>query len=297
MSSTFNLQSTVNWALPFLNYKPVNQGINNEPSISNANIVLQTILGPPFAWRWNRAVVQYNVASAQQDFPSTSQLAATWQQNHVYALDTVIVDANGNLQQVTANGTSKANPHPVWSTTPMATTTDNTVTWTMVNPTDYGFIEKASTNASAATPFELEIRNILGAGTDSGRPQTISPQFDNGAGIITFRTLPVADAVYTVSITYQKKANLFQSLSSTWSPIPDEFSYIYNNGFLALSMAYSDDPRFPIMNNKFMSALLGASEGLDEMQKNLFVSNWMALTEQAMTNQIRTQLGNEARTR
>jgi hypothetical protein len=54
MASTITLQETVNWALPLLRYQPLTIGTSNEPAITSANIILQTILGPPFIWRWNR---------------------------------------------------------------------------------------------------------------------------------------------------------------------------------------------------------------------------------------------------
>ncbi len=55
-----------------------------------------------------------------------------WASAHSYStLGELIVDANGNTQRVTATGTS-AGSAPSWSTTLGATTTDNTVTWTLV---------------------------------------------------------------------------------------------------------------------------------------------------------------------
>lgn len=54
MPSTITLQNTINWALPFLRYQPVTIGTANEPAITSANVILQTFLGPPFVWRWNR---------------------------------------------------------------------------------------------------------------------------------------------------------------------------------------------------------------------------------------------------
>ena len=65
MASTVTLQSTVNWALPFLEQQPL--AINGmEPALSSANLVLQTMLGPPFAWAWNRKMISYT--SNGQDY-------------------------------------------------------------------------------------------------------------------------------------------------------------------------------------------------------------------------------------
>lgn len=60
---------------------------------------------------------------------------STWTENTLYAPDTIILDSNHNLQQVTTTGTSDATTEPTWSTTVGDTTTDGTVTWTMLaNP-------------------------------------------------------------------------------------------------------------------------------------------------------------------
>ncbi|HTH42895.1 MAG TPA: hypothetical protein VL498_07005 [Terracidiphilus sp.] len=64
MPSTITIQNTINWEKAFLEQQPVL--INGmEPALGAANLVLQTILGPPFAWPWNRGLV--NFASATQD--------------------------------------------------------------------------------------------------------------------------------------------------------------------------------------------------------------------------------------
>ena len=56
MASTIQLQRTINLAQQFLRLSPLTFAANaaNDPAFSNADWVLQTILAPPFAWRWNR---------------------------------------------------------------------------------------------------------------------------------------------------------------------------------------------------------------------------------------------------
>jgi len=68
MASTITLQNTVNWALPFTRYAPITIGTANEPTITNANLVMQTILGPPFIWRWNRTSTSTVTVSGTQDY-------------------------------------------------------------------------------------------------------------------------------------------------------------------------------------------------------------------------------------
>jgi hypothetical protein len=60
MSATRNIMSSAFFALPFLGYQPVNIS-NNEPVLQAANIVKQTILGPPFVWPWNRVELETDI--------------------------------------------------------------------------------------------------------------------------------------------------------------------------------------------------------------------------------------------
>jgi hypothetical protein len=54
-----------------------------------------------------------------------------WQENTFYANNEVVVDSNGNLQQVTTAGTTGSTV-PTWATTDGSTTTDGTVIWTQL---------------------------------------------------------------------------------------------------------------------------------------------------------------------
>ena len=206
MASTIQLQSTVNWASSFIDFKVPTIGANNEPSITSANVVMQTILGPPFRWNWNRNNVVFPTVVGTQDYAIT------------VGIDGAIVT--------------------------------------------FGFIEAASATI---------------------------------AGTITFRFLPVPDAIYTVSVQFQKKVPaLFAALATTWTPIPDQYAYIYNYGLLALTMAYDDDPRFPLFNQKFIAHLLGAQQGLSETERNLFIDTWNLIARQEALMGIKTQQGRMA---
>jgi hypothetical protein len=233
MPSSLNLQSTLNWCLPHLGYMPLTVG-GLEPAVSDANMVLQTLLGPPFCWRWNRGVTTINATNVNQDYA--------------------------------------------------------------VALSDFGFIEKVWIDNLAQDDIkEFEIVNALSATREKARPAKIAAQADDGAGTITFRLMPIATENSVVTVLYQKKAVLMTSLASLWSPIPDELSYIYNWGFLALSSVLSNDPRFPIFNQKFLSHLLGAQQGLDEMQRNIFLGNWLEVTKAAISASAKTQQGIAAR--
>ena len=70
----------------------------------------------------------YQVSLVATDSIYTS---ATWQANTVYASGQTILDSNGNIETVTAPGTS-GGTQPVWGTSVGSTKTDGGVTWTNI---------------------------------------------------------------------------------------------------------------------------------------------------------------------
>lgn len=235
MASTITLNNTINWTLPFLNYAPVTIGASNEPAITSANTIIQTILSPPFAWRWNRKTLTFATVAGTQDYVVTTAA-------------------------------------------------------------DYGFSEVADIALSAGQTFPLELKYVLTAGTERSRPTYLALQKDDDAGNLTFRLLPTPDQVYTVTVTYQIRPALFTATSGLWSPIPDQYQFIYNWGFLSLMQQYtkSDDPARA--RQLFVASLLGASEGLREEDRNVFIASWLGETRQIDANQLNTQSGWKGRT-
>jgi hypothetical protein len=155
---------------------------------------------------------------------------------------------------------------------------------------DFGFIEKAWVNDGTETK-EIEVKRTLSKDTSQGRPEYVSVQLDDNAGNITFRFMPCPDQDYTFTPSYQQKATPFTSLANRWNPIPDELAYIFQPGFLAMSMLVPGDSRFPIFNDRFVSHLLGAQDGLDEMQKSIFIGNWTDVMRQVAGSQMKNQQG------
>lgn len=62
MPSTVTLQNTITWSQSFIEQQPTL--INGmEPALGSANLILQTILGPPFAWPFNRKIVTFTTST------------------------------------------------------------------------------------------------------------------------------------------------------------------------------------------------------------------------------------------
>lgn len=71
MAVTNTLQRSVNFASLNVGQAPLSSvgGFVNEPALTIGDYVRQFILGPPFAWRWNRATTTINAVAGTQDYP------------------------------------------------------------------------------------------------------------------------------------------------------------------------------------------------------------------------------------
>ena len=289
-NSTITLGMTCDWAKRLIFRRPVALGDYLEPAITSANIVLQTIVGPPFAWRWNRAVVGFVCVPGQQDYTLFN-----WTASSSVNLGYLLVDPNGNSQQVTTAGTTGL-AQPTWNTVVGGTTTDGTAIWTNLGSIstgnlstsyNFGWIENASVKDQNPNTCQGEWKELfpkidLALDSASSLPKNISAQYQDSNGNITFRLMPPPAQAYSISITIQQKPPLFSAsalgLNQTWLPIPDEYSRLYNWGFLALMNLYADDTRFQWANQKFISNLLSTNEGLTETERNIVLNNWQQVT-------------------
>lgn len=89
-------------------------------------------------------------ASSFTAWLATLPVASTlWQASTPYALNALVLDANGNPQQVTTAGTSGA-AQPAWSTVPGGSTTDGPVVWKNVASDPSHILEKINRYGAAA---------------------------------------------------------------------------------------------------------------------------------------------------
>lgn len=240
MPATRNLQSSVLFALPFIGYQPANIS-NGEPALTAANLIKQTMLGPPFRWPWNRVA---------------------------FALEISMTDNEGNTI-VPAQDYDYAT-------------------------TDFGFIEQAWLTDPKGNIKEITIKTSLAAESAIQRPQSIAVENQDDDGI-TLRLNAIPDMAYTLSGFYQKAANTMTSLASSWGPIPDNLSFIYDWGFLGMLAMITKDARQPMFQQKFVSHLLGAQDGLTATQRNIFIGDWLALMTEQQRTQLTAQQGVQAR--
>jgi hypothetical protein len=160
---------------------------------------------------------------------------------------------------------------------------------------DFGFLETQWLIDSASKLHALGGAMSLPKDVAQARPTKMAPQYDDNGGNITFRFDRLPDQPYTVYGDYQKKARLMTSPASVWGVVPDEFSYIYNDGFMAMMMLLVNDSRFPIFENYFVSRLLGAQDGLSDQERDIFLGNWMRIVQTVTRSQGSANLGTAAR--
>lgn len=316
MASTITINGSIGWAQSYGGYKALTIGVNNEPAITSANIVLQTLLNPPFVWNWNRSTVSFLTTAAVQDYKQAvaafgfiekasytqgASVTNTSLTTNVATYTAVNSFVAGNLVTVvgaTNNVVFNVIAQPILS----ANGTTFTVAITHANIS--GASEAAaiaanvSPGAAGVAGAVSEISNIsmvLGSGAEQGTPTFIAPQIDDNAGNITFRLLPIPDQVYYVTVTFQNSAALISSPAATWAPLPDKYSSIYQWGFLSLCLSYFGDAKWEAANRKFVTMLLGVAEGLTEEQKNTFQTAWLNSISEVSATSFKTQQGVQSR--
>ena len=314
----FTLQNSINFSQPFVDYVPVTAGFGQEPAISIASMIRNTFLQPPQTWPFNRNEITFSTTKGTQDYPQS-------------------FSGNGN---------------------------------------DFGFVEKLTLTDDSGEIFEIkDVYNnaALSKSADQQRPSSVSVHIISGTGTatqtVTFRFMGVPDAVYTVTVTYQKLIRQFGpyfitsagnanagnttytgtfdpyslpvgdkavitgfitnavnngtftivSVTPTslvianaagiaetptggafvsdysWLPIPDQYSDIYNNLFLAEILTFIGDERERIYRQRGIAAFIAKADGLTEMQKNAFLQQWLDRDRQRQSVIGTTQTATQGR--
>lgn len=162
---------------------------------------------------------------------------------------------------------------------------------------DFGYLEVASSADTDGNNVEITTKKVLALdGSTNAQTAYIATQNDDNAGNISFRITPPPDQAYTVTLTYQKKPPMIQSLAGSWAPVPDECAYIFNWGFLAMAAMLTNDARMPQYSQKFVGHLLGAQGGLTEREINIFMGTYLQRTGMVAAAGMMTQQSATART-
>lgn len=298
--STNTILGSMEWAKRFNFNRPSGIGNRLEPAKTSANIVMQSILSPPFKWWWNNEEWTFTCSPTPLTATPTGNVSITAgvltmtvtttigvQQIILLSGFTAATVLNGQSAVILTNTgttiTAQINLPDLTSTaaTGGLITAGTTQDYTLAIP-EFSHIEHASVLDISKTPnkwIELSVKDNLALDSNTGRPEFIEPHVQDAAGNVTFRLMKAPNLAYPVSIHIQKTAVPVTSLNQTWAPLPDFMEYIYNQGFLAAMYAFSDDPRRAEASQKFVTHLLGRASGLTAIERNIFLNNWNDLTE------------------
>lgn len=307
--TTKTIQDTINWAKRFSFERNPVIGNSLEPALTSANMVLQTILAPPFDWWWNNLEIGFTCnptpAVATSTVVSISAGIVTVTAANNFSVGSVVLPSalatltglNGQLLIIlTASSTSFTAAVPT-----LANGSDTVGTFTSLSTQDYSLavpnfshIEHASVmdldSTGAPTKwYELTVKNNLSLESSQNRPLFIGPHVEDANGVVTFRLASAPDKAYPVSLHVQLAAPAITSLNQTWAPLPDFMEYIYEHGFMALMWKFADDPRSAQENAEFKAGILARAEGLTEEERNIFLNNWEALYQNPQSHQMGTQ--------
>jgi hypothetical protein len=312
MAATYKLSDSINWVQPFVNWANLAIGTNNEPAITSANQTLETIVGPPFVWPWNRNTATFMTIPGVQDY---SVAISTFG-----FLESVTIQLAGSITSVTVanyvatvvcNNTFSSLPNGgVGQTVTLTGCTTNALNSTFVlvsiTPTGFTFnipsLQTLSTEtetgavATSGDTMGLELKwGSMHESRAQDRPTFVSTQSCDEAGTtFVFRLMPVPDQVYKVILTYQNSPTAITSLSGTWG-IPDQLQYIYNYFFAFFVFDYFDDPRAARYRQLAVAALLSRQSGLSETDRNLFLGSWLDVMQEEQAKQTSTTQGAQAR--
>lgn len=136
---------------------------------------------------------------------------------------------------------------------------------------DFGWLEsgtivEVNSNGSIQTTRQVEAVHDLTPSWFVATPDKVCVLQDLGTGVlkIRFREVP-GSTIWACNLVYQKQAPLKTALSDTWAPFPDQFSYVYRQGFLARCYRYIDSPKADNEDAKFQRAIAKAA-GKDDVE-------------------------------
>lgn len=166
----------------------------------------------------------------------------------------------------------------------------------IVSLPDFHFVEKVwLTDPDGKVTEIVNIVPSLAEESVIKRPSSVSVQDLDAEGNVTLRLNTLPDVAYQIDGTYQKAPVLMTSLANTWSPIPDHLSYIYDWGFLGFVSLLIKDARAGTFLAKFASHILGAQDGLNATQRNIFLGNFLPLMAEQSRESMTVQQGVQAR--
>ena len=305
---TLNLQNTINFAQTYIQYSPLTAGLGMEPAVSIASMIRNSLLNPPLTWFFNRKSTTFPTVIGQQDYTQSGVLDLAFVEK-VSLLDDrgnvwELKDVYNNLDLSPSSFQQRPNAMSVQSSdsvngcvfrflgVPDAVYTV-TIDYQKLAPQFGPFFISSVANAAAGNttytgtfdPLSFPVGAIA---TVTG----FSCSTNNGSFAVVSATATTLVLVNASGVAETKTAYVS---NFSWAPIPDQYSDVYNNLFIAEAMALVDDARAQQYRQRGVAALLAKATGLTEMQRNAFAQQWLARNTERQAAGGTTTLGNTGR--
>lgn len=290
---SLNLQNTLNWAAPYIQGTPITAWLGQEPAISIASMVRNSMTNPPMTWFWNRGEVTFSTVIGQQDYtlatmPDLSfveKVSLTDDQGNVYE----VKDVYNNTALAVSSFQQRPSAMSVESSSIISTVLNYKIRFLGVPDKIYFVTVTYQKLAPQFGPFFISAAANASSGNTvyTGTFDTLSFPVGDTAVVTGFVTHTVNNgsfpvvAVTSTTLTLANAAGVAETIQAyvsdfSWAPIPDQYSDVYNNLFLAEALAVVDDPRAQLYRQRGVAAMLSKASGLTEMQKNAFAQQWLA---------------------
>jgi hypothetical protein len=284
---------TLNWcAASTLNRPSQNVGgFFQEPGLTNANLLMGTILGPPFAWQWNRYTAQFTASPGQTDY-SVSIPSFGWLEKATRTFGGLTKE----IQIATSLAVSTDQDAP-FEICPVFDDNNGNITFRLLAAPDQAYVINLTyqgapnflTSLYGAPLVLTSVAAASGNTTVYTGPALSSPQVNQYyqvSGFVAPSTanngLYYATASGPTSITLQNPNGVAVTAAgtvapaTTWAPIPDKYNFLYERGMLAHLHGTYDAATYAMELELFFRQLVGCSEGLSDTAKAIFLLDRLA---------------------
>lgn len=306
------LQNSINFAGPYIQYSPLTAGLGQEPAASIGSIIRNSLLSAPMTWYFNRAEITFPTVVGQQDYTiSTAPDLA-------FVEKVSLTDDSGNIWEIKDVYDNESLSPSSFQQRPSAMSIQTSPIVTGVQNYKFRFLGVPDQIYTVTIEYQKLSPQfgpffITSCGTASGGNTAYTGSFDTlsfpvgAAAVITgFKTNAVNNGSFVVVsctstlLTLVNGSGVAETVSAfannfSWSPIPNQFSDVYNNLFLSEALATVDDARAQIYRQRGVAAMLAKATGLTEMQKNAFAQQWLARGVERQALAGSTQTGNAGR--
>ena len=284
---SWNLQQTINFARTFIEYNPLTAGLGGEPAVSVASMIRNSLLNPPLTWSFNRNEQTFATVVGTQDY------SQTWT-DFAFVEKVSLTDDQGKIWEVKDVYNNSALSPSAFQQRPSAMSVEtsglNSQKFRFLGVPDQIYTATVVYQKLSAQfgPFFITAAGNAAAGntTYTGTFDPISFPASSIATITGFVTHTVNNGSFVVvscsatSLVVVNASGVAETISAyvsnySWDPIPDQYSDVFNNLFLAEALAMADDARSTYYRQRGVAAMLSKASGLTEMQKNAWAQQWL----------------------